>query len=57
MNEVPREQFGINFSLTNLNTRLLCYLKVKVIQNTVIDLTSIKMLEGNRILLYLQVGR
>ena len=57
MKEVPREQFGINFSLTNLNTRLLCYLKVKVIQNTVIDLTSIKMLEGNRILLYLQVGR
>ena len=57
MKEVPREQFGINFSLTNLNARLLCYLKVKVIQNTVIDLTSIKMLEGNRILLYLQVGR
>ena len=40
MKEVPREQFGINFVLTNLNTRLLRYLKVKVIQNTVLDLNQ-----------------
>ena len=40
MKEIPREQFGINFSLTNLNTRLLCYLKVKVIQNRVLDLNQ-----------------
>ena len=38
MKEVPREQFGINFSLTNLNARLLRYLKV--IQNTVLDLNQ-----------------
>ena len=35
-----QKQFGINFSLTNLNTRLLRYLKVKVIQNTVLDLNQ-----------------